>query len=88
MILVFLVRVKTEIKKGNCIRKLALLHMKTGPIKVIMISEINPPTCRAGVVVQKTYVREHLYDMSACVCLLYILRLLVLNLCQLYIYDM
>ena len=78
MILVVLVRVKTGIKKGNCIRKLALLHINTGPMKVIMISEINPPTCRAGVVVQKTYVRKHLYDMSACVRLLYILRLLVL----------
>jgi hypothetical protein len=59
MILVVLVRVKTAIKKVNGTHKLALLHIKTGPIKVIMISEINPPTCRAGVVFHKTYVREH-----------------------------
>ena len=59
MILVLLVRVQTEIKKGNCSCKLTLLHMITGQIKVIFISEINPPTYHAGVVVQKQYVTEH-----------------------------
>jgi hypothetical protein len=58
MILVFLVHVQTGIKKGNCRCKLPLLHMITRPIKE-MISEVNPPTCHAGVVVKKQDVGVH-----------------------------
>jgi hypothetical protein len=58
VVLVILVRVQTEIKHGNCMMKIALLHTLTRPKKV-KISEIKPPTCHAGVVVKKQDVRVH-----------------------------